>query len=132
MNRISAFFLATLFTGSAYAAPPTDVAALKSYATKALPLCSDEKLTLDRLDQLGPTGFMTFSLTLESSDTTCGRHTNLLYSPSTQQILIGSVIPLAPDNRPADVRVAERSSELLKEPMTASLSRTFPLPDGLK
>jgi protein-disulfide isomerase len=114
------------------AAAPVDTAAIKAYATKALPRCADNKISLDRLDEASPTGFVKFSLTQTSSDTTCGKKTTLLYSPSSQQVLIGSVIPLPNDSRGVELRLTQAVSERLQVPVTATLSRGFPLPDALK
>lgn len=132
MNRTHAFLLSTLVAVSASAAPAIDVAAIKAYATKALPRCSDEKITLDRLDQAAPTGFVMFALTQTSSDPTCGKKTTMLYSPLTQQVLIGSVLQLPIDSRSIDLRVADAVSQRLGVPITATMSRSFPLPDALK
>ena len=107
------------------------MAALKDYAVHTLAKCPDQKVTIERVDKAGPIGFIPYMVTQTSSDSTCGRQTTLLYSPLTQQILIGTVIDLPPDSRNVDVRVAERSMEVLKTPLTASVSK-FPLPDRLK
>ncbi|HKS21615.1 MAG TPA: thioredoxin domain-containing protein [Thermoanaerobaculia bacterium] len=122
---IAAFLAIPLFAASA------DVGTLKDYAARALPKCPDQKITLERVDKDGPIGFVPYVLTQTSSDSTCGRQTTLLYSPLSQQVLIGTVIELPQDARNADVRVAERAMEMLKTPMTANVSK-FPLPDRLK
>ena len=132
MNRTTAFFLSAMFAGSLSAAPQIDTAALSKYLTKALPRCADSKIAIDRVDRPAPAGFAMFDVTQTSSDTTCGRKTTLVYSPSTQQVLMGSIIPLPTDRRSVDLRVADAVSERLKTPITATLSRGFPLPDGLK
>ena len=132
MKRTYAFFISCFAALSLSAAPPVDVAALKAYATKALPRCVDEKVTLDRQDDPAPTGFVKFALTQTSSDTTCGKRTTLLYSPSTQQVLMGSILPLPNDRRSVALRVTEAVSERLQVPVTAMLTRSFPLPDALK
>lgn len=121
-----AAFLATTLSGA-----PADVAALKDYAVRALPKCPDQKVTLEGVDKAGPIGFFPYVLTQTSSDSTCGRQTTLLYSPMSQQVLIGTVIELPQDQRNADVRVAERAMEMLKTPLTATVAK-FPLPDRLK
>ena len=131
MNR-TAFVLSALLSVPLSAGPPVDAAALKAYAIKALPRCSDSKITLDRVDEPAPTGFVKFSLMQTSSDPTCGKKTSLLYSPSTQQVLIGTVINLPFDGRSVDLRVAQAVSERLQVPINATLSRGFPLPDALK
>lgn len=132
MNRIQAFLLMTLLAATASAAPQVDAAAIKAYATRALPRCADQTIALDRVDTPAPTGFVEFALTQTSSDSTCGKKTMLLYSPSTQQILMGSVISLPIDNRSLEARVADAVSERLRVPINAKMSRGFPLPDALK
>jgi protein-disulfide isomerase len=107
-----------------------DDASLKRYAEKVLPRCPGGALTLQRLDQ-GPANFSTYGVTLRSTDEYCGTQKYLLFSPRTQQVLIGSVLPLPADNRPAHVRVTEETSRLLKTQLTTSIA-PFPLPDGIK
>jgi len=112
-------------------AAPADITALKDYAAHALPRCPDQKLTLELEDKEAPIGFMRYLLTQTSSDSSCGRQTSFLYSPLTQQILIGPMLDLPADSRSVDVRVAERAMEALKQPLTASVSK-FPLPDRIR
>ena len=112
-------------------AAPADVGTLKSYAAQSLSKCPDQKLTVERVDKESPIGFIAYLVTQTSSDSTCGRQTTLLYSPLTQQTLLGTVIDLPSDARNVEVRVAERAMEVLKQPLTASVSK-FPLPDRLK
>jgi protein-disulfide isomerase len=132
MKRTYAFFLSALVATTISAAPAIDVAALKAYATKALPRCADEAISLQRVDEPSPAGFVKFALLQTSSDPTCGKKENLLYSPTTEQVLIGNVIPLPADNRSVDLRVTQAVSERLQVPVTTTLGRGFPLPDGLK
>ena len=132
MTRILAFLVSSLTTVSLLAAPPIDVAAIKAYASKALPRCADPKLALTRLEEPAPTGFVKFRLELTSSDSTCGRATNLLYSPSSGQVLIGNILPLPADSRSVEIRTAQAVTERLNVPVTAKLSKSFPLPDALK
>lgn len=110
---------------------PADIATLKAYAVQSLARCPDQKVTIERVDRESPLGFISYVVTQTSSDSTCGRQTTLLYSPTTQQTLIGTVIELPTDSRNVDARVADKSMELLKQPLTATVSK-FPLPDRLK
>jgi protein-disulfide isomerase len=112
-------------------AAPTSLDALRSYVTRALAQCPDEKITIERIDQPGPLGFIPYAVTQTSSDTTCGRKTILIYSPTTNQVVLGAVFALPPDNRSAEMRVAETASNILKENITVSVTG-FPLPDGLR
>jgi len=112
-----------------HAAAP-NLGTLQSYAAKALAKCPDGKVTLQPINEPGPAGFIPFELTETSSDQTCGRHTILLFSPATNQVLIGSVLGLPPDNRTAEARIADTASGILKQNLTASVN-AFPLPDAL-
>jgi protein-disulfide isomerase len=132
MKRTLALLLSTFASLPALAAPPIDVAAIKAYASKMLPRCPDAKVTLTRLDEPAPTGFVKFKLEMSSSDQTCGRGGNLLYSPSSGQVLIGNVIPLPLDSRSVELRTGQAVTERLQVPVTAKLTKGFPLPDALK
>src|SRR5262249_46797663 len=72
-----------------------------------------------------------YKLTHTSTDKSCGRETYLLYSPSSQQVFIGTVFPLEADARPATDRIAEVVVERLKTPVQVTIA-PFPLPDGLR
>ncbi len=113
------------------AAPPANLAALQMYAAKTLPRCPDARMSIEPINQPGPTGFVTFVLKQTSSDNTCGRQTYLLFSPATSQVLIGNVLPLPLDNRSAEMRIAESTSAALKQNVTVTVA-AFPLPDGLR
>lgn len=111
-------------------AAPANLAAIQAYTEKALAQCSDSKVTIEPINQPGPAGFIPFRVTQTSNDTTCGRQTYLLFSPSTNQVIIGTIIGLPFDNRSPQERVALTASELLKTALKVSVS-AFPLPDGL-
>jgi protein-disulfide isomerase len=130
MRKLFVAALAALLPVVASAAP-ADMNTLKAYATKALARCPDAKITLERIDKDAPIGFLAYLVTQTSSDPSCGRQLHFLYSPTTQQVLLGSVFELPPDQRSVNVRVAERAMELLKQPLTATVS-AFPLPDRIK
>lgn len=129
-----ALFALTLFacvTAGAQSLDPT--APLKAYAAKVLPRCQAGVLTVEPVAAAtpGPTNFKSFVATLRSEDEYCGTQKYLLYSPRSGQVLLGSVIPLPADNRPAAVRINETAGSMLKSRVTASIA-PFPLPDGLK
>jgi protein-disulfide isomerase len=111
-------------------AAPANLAAIRAYAEKALTQCPDMRITVEPINQAGPAGFIAFTVTQTSSDTTCGRQAVLLFSPATNQVLIGTVFGLPADNRSAQERVALTASQLLKTPLNVSVA-AFPLPDGL-
>jgi protein-disulfide isomerase len=130
MRRLSLGLLFALLPLSAFA-QRADITALRAYAEKAMPRCPGSVITLDPLPTSGPAGFIPYNLTQTSTDKTCGRKTYLLYSPASQQILIGTVFPLTPDARPATDRIAEVVMEALKQPVKVTIA-PFPLPDGLR
>ena len=112
-------------------AAPADVNALQKYLVKAMPKCPDSKIEIEAISHAGPAGFIPFSATQTSSDTTCGAQKIVLYSPATSQVIVGTVFALPADDRSTEVRVAEVASGILKQTMTASIGG-FPLPDGLR
>ena len=120
-----------LFLATVPFADAANVDALRSYVVKALAKCPDQKLTIEPIDAPGPTGFLPFTVEQTSSDTSCGRKAVALYSPSTRQVIIGSVFALPVDNRSVEVRAAETASGLLKQNVSATITG-FPLPDGLR
>jgi len=123
--------LAISMVSFALSAHAADTAALTRWATKALNKCPDSKITVEEMNvPLGPTNFQVFTVTQTSSDKQCGGQKYLLYSPKTEQVLMGSVVPLPADARPAEVRVTEVSNQLLKVDTKTTIA-PFPLPDGL-
>jgi protein-disulfide isomerase len=130
MKRLSLGILVALFPLCAFA-QRADLNTLRAYAAKAMPRCSGSVITLDLLPNTGPAGFIAYKLTQTSTDKTCGRETYFLYSPSSQQILIGTPFPLAMDQRPAADRIGEVVMERLKQPVHVTIA-PFPLPDGLR
>ena len=129
MKRILLTTILALAPLSAFAVP-ADLNTLRSYAVKALPRCASSVITLEQLPKAGPAGFIAYNLTQTSSDQTCGRKTFFFYSPASQQILIGSLFPLAPDPRPTTDRIAEVVMQALEKPVRVTIA-PFPLPDGV-
>lgn len=119
-----------LLCTAAHAQRVDPLANLKNYATKALPRCPGGTVTIEKAEG-GPRNFEAYVVAVRSTDKYCGSQKYLLYSPKTQQILVGSVIPLPADSRSAAERVAEKSSELLGMKLKATVA-PFPLGDGLK
>ena len=104
---------------------------LRDYAMKVLPRCSAGVVTLEPMEGPGPANFRPYVATVRSDDKYCGTQKYMLYSPKTQQILIGSVIPVPSDGRPAAARLTEKTTELLGHKMKVTVA-PFPLQDGLK
>lgn len=125
---IAALFL--FATAPLLAVPPSNVAALRAYVTKSLAKCPEGKLSIEPVNHPGPAGFIPFAVTQTSSDSACGKQTYVLYSPTTNQVLMGSVFALPLDDRSVEQRVGETTSALLKQNLTVSIA-PFPLPDGL-
>jgi protein-disulfide isomerase len=119
------------FTTVPLTAAPANVDALRNYIGKALPSCPDSKITMEPISHPGPAGFLPFAVTQTSSDTSCGGQKVALYSPGSNQVIVGSVFALPADGRSALERVAQTASELLKLNVTATIGG-FPLPDGLR
>lgn len=122
---------ALLAASSLSAAPYVDVAALKAYAGKALPRCPDSTILLEPISQSGPTNFVVYSVELKSSDIYCGQKKWLMYSPRTQQVVLGTIITLPDDPRPVAARVTDQATQMLNKPINTTVA-PFPLPDGLK
>lgn len=126
MKRLIVAAIAVFLPLTAFADP----AELRPFVEKMLVRCADQKIDIQRIPEQGPLGFIPYGVTQTSSDETCGRQAFLLYSPMSQQVILGSVFPVPVDNRPLNMRVSEQASKLLKKPIDATVSG-FPLPDGL-
>jgi protein-disulfide isomerase len=123
--------LATLVAAITLSAQAADLAALQRWATKALPLCPDAKVTVEPVEApIMPTNFEVYGVTQTSSDPNCGGQKYLLFSPRSQQIFLGSVIPLPADARPVEMRVTEVANNLIKTETKAVLG--FPGADGVR
>jgi protein-disulfide isomerase len=110
---------------------PTLNGALTNFAARSLAKCPEAKIGVVPVGQEGgPRGFVIYTLTQESSDPSCQRKTYLMHSPTTGQVVIGTIFTLSPDARPLPARIAEVAGAALKEPVTASVS-PIPLPDGM-
>ena len=131
MKRALAFSIAFLLCSAAAEAQSKDpFAHLKSYASRILPKCPGGVLTLEPLEA-NVKNFNVFQVTVRSTDQYCGAQKYLLYSPATQQVLVGMAIELPNNGKPTNVRIAEHTSQMLKKQMSATVA-PFPLPDGLK
>jgi protein-disulfide isomerase len=109
---------------------PTLNNALTDFASRSLAKCPEAKITVSPYGENGPAGFTVYSLMQESPDPSCQQKKLMLHSPSTGQVLIGSVFRLEPNGKPVAARVSDTASSLLKEPVTATVA-AFPLPDGI-
>ncbi len=123
--------LATLLVCAGAQAQMSTAATIQKYAAKTMPRCPGGSLTVEPVTGVAPANFTVYTATLRSTDQYCGSKKYLLYSPKTQQVLVGQIIPIPKDGRPANVRIAAEASKLLGKQMMANVA-PFPLPDGLK
>lgn len=132
MKRALAFSIAFLLCSATAEAQSKDpLAPLKAYASRMLPKCPNGAMTLEPVDA-SPQNFQPFVVSMRSAtDQYCGAQKYLLYSPVTQQVVVGMMMELPANGKPTNVRIAEETSRMLKKPMTATVA-PFPLPDGLK
>lgn len=130
MKRTLPFLALILVCAGAQAQMLDQSAPLKTYAAKMLPRCPEGVMTFEPVNG-GPQNFMTYTVTIRSSDQYCGGQKYLIHSPKTNQILIGAVIQLPANGKPTNVRVTEESTRVLGHAVKATIS-PFPLPDGLK
>src|SRR4051812_30555251 len=117
-RALLAFTLLTAVAAQAQSRDP--YATLKNYAAKVLPRCPGGTLTIEPVNTAGPTNFKAYVATLRSSDQYCGTQKYVLTSTRSQQVVVGSVIPLPNDARPIQTRVSEEASRLLGKPVTAT------------
>jgi protein-disulfide isomerase len=126
-----ALLVLTLLAGLTAEAQSLDPAApIKAYTARVLPQCLGGVLSLEQVNGNGPKNFRVYGATLRSDDQYCGTQKYVLYSPTSGQILVGSVIPLPADGRTAADRISSTATEMLKSRMKATIS-PFPLPDGI-
>jgi len=131
MKRALAFCIAFLLAPAALHAQARDpLAPIRNYAAKALPKCPNGTLSLEPVD-IAVKGFQAYSVTVRSTDQYCGTQKYMLYSPTSQQILMGTVLELPRNGKPVNTRIAEEATARLKKQMNAMVA-PFPLPDGLK
>lgn len=130
MKRALLFALSLVLCTGASAQRLDPMANLKAYAARVLPRCPGGVLTMEPVEG-GPRNFTAYVVTLRSSDKYCGSQKYLLHSPKSQQVVIGSVIPLPNDGRPAAVRITDQSTQMLGKAVKATVA-PFPLGDGLK
>lgn len=123
--------LATLLVCTAVQAQMSDAVSIRNYATKMMQRCPGGVLTVEPAGGGGPANFNIYSVTMRSDDQYCGGKKYLLHSPKTQQVLMGSVIPIPKDGRATNVRIAAEATKLLGKQMMATVA-PFPLPDGIK
>src|SRR5688572_6874577 len=90
-------FFATIAQAQRLQTASDPINTLREYAMKVLPRCPAGVVTLEPVEGGGPVNFKAYVATVRSDDKYCGTQKYLLYSPKTQQILIGSVIPMPGD-----------------------------------
>lgn len=130
MRKIALLFALALLPFPAFA-QNADLSALRAYAARALPKCPGSQVILTPIEQQGPRGFFLFQVEQKSVDPNCGKTEFLMYSPSTHQIILGSVFRLPFDSRPLQERVGEFAQQVMKQKMRIS-PPGFPTQDGIK
>lgn len=123
--------LAALFAAASLSAAPADLAQLESYASKGMQRCPNGRFTVDPILQNPPAGFQLYRVSQTSSDEHCRAQQYLLYSPASEQTVLGRIIYLAPDGRSIETRVAEYASQIVKAPVVVKFV-PIGLPDGLR
>lgn len=124
-------FLAALATGILSSNASAQQAEITKWVEGALQRCPDSIVTLERLEAAGPANFVVYIARQKSSDERCGSQKYVIHSPMTQQVIMGSIIRLPADSRPANVRINEQASSIMKTQITSTIA-PFPLPDGIK
>src|SRR5687768_5007610 len=100
MKRVLVFSFAFLLCATAVQAQSKHpLAHIRHYASRVLPNQPTRVLTIE------PVGaevknFQVFAATLRSTDQYCGSQKYILYSPATQQVLIGTVVELPMNGKP--------------------------------
>lgn len=104
---------------------------LVKWVERALPRCPGSAVSLEKIDRQGPSNFVVYRAKQSSTEEGCGTQKYVMHSAVTGQVIMGSLIVLPTDGRPANVRIAEQAGSLLKTTLDVSIA-PFPLPDGLK
>ena len=112
-------------------ASAVDMAAVKAYVSKTMPRCPGSQVAFDPISGRGPSGFHVYRAVMTSSDEHCTASKLVLYSPTTKQTIVGSVIALPGGERPIHTRIAEHTGKLLNTTIKATIA-PIALPDGLK
>lgn len=108
-----------------------EITTLKAYAARAMPRCAGSVITVEQLTRVGPANFVSYGATQTSTDTTCGKKQFFFYSPTTRQVILGSLLPLPNDARPVEQRIADVATKALSDAITVTVA-PFPLPDGIR
>ena len=130
MKRLLFATAVAWFPFCAFAQYP-EITTLKAYATRAMPRCAGSVITVEQLTRVGPANFVSYGATQTSTDTTCGKKQFFFYSPTSHQVLLGSLLPLPSDNRPVEQRIGEIATKALGDAVAVTVA-AFPLPDGIR
>ena len=126
-RSILAIFATVLLSSNASA----QQAEITKWVEGALQRCPESTVSLERVDAVGPANFVLYIARQKSADERCGAQKYVVHSPMTGQIIMGSLIKLPADARPANVRIDEQTTSIMKTQITSTIA-PFPLPDGLK
>lgn len=128
--RFTLAAVAALLSVPVLAAPAANPK-LEAYAKQALPRCPDTVVTVTLTNAAAPAGFVDYQVAAEGKDPNCSTKKHLLYSPSSNQVILGNVIPLPADGRPLNARLSDYATQVMKKDIVAT-AMPFPLPDGVK
>lgn len=130
MKRFLLLVLAALLAFPVLAADVKNPA-LQKYVERSLQNCPGSKISLERVDQPGPAGFILYRATQTSTDSRCGRAAFAMVSPASGQIIFGDIFPLADDGRTPEERLREFGTTKLKKPAEVRIDPAS-LPDGIR
>ena len=128
---IAAIALAAQSASAQETVSAVDMAAVKAYVTKTLPRCPGSQVAFDPISGRGPSGFHVYRAVMTSSDEHCTASKLILYSPTTKQTIVGSVIAIPGGEAPIHTRISDHTSKLLNAPIKATIA-PIGLPDGLR
>lgn len=106
-------------------------AKLEKYVERSLQNCPGSKISLERVDQPGPAGFILYRATQTSTDSRCGRAAYAMVSPASGQIIFGDIFPLTDDGRAPEERLREFGTSKLKKNVDVRIDPAS-LPDGIR
>jgi protein-disulfide isomerase len=129
MKRLQLSFVAVIFL--AVLPANAQQAELTKWVERSLPRCPNAYVTLEKSERQGPANFVVYRAVQKSSDENCASQKYVMFSPMTQQVIVGTIIALPPSEKPINARISEHATTILKTPIIATVA-PFPLPDGIK
>jgi protein-disulfide isomerase len=134
MKRLVLVFSVLLATSTVSAQEirsAVDMSKVKAYVTKTMPRCPNSTVAFDPIPGRGPASFQVYRAVMTSSEENCSAQKFVLYSPATDQTIVGSIIALPSGENPIHERLSSHTSKLLNADIKAQIA-PLGLPDGLK